>query len=154
MAKKHKIKKEKKWEPNANSRWLIALVIVILFVVFNIPGTRSLIIKAWHKLIPTPTPAPVKNINVSPATGLTVDQTVYVKQATEALAAKLKIKKDDIKVVSVKEKEWNDASLGCPEKGKLYTQSITSGYLIELSVGAETYIYHGGLNRVVSCGSY
>lgn len=151
MAKKHKIKKENKWELNDNTKWVIVLVIVIFFVVFNILGTRSLIIKAWNKLIPTPTPTPSQNINISPAAGLTTDQMVYVEQAIDALATKLKMKKDDIKVVSVKEKEWNDSSLGCPEKGKLYIQSITAGYLIELSVRSKTYIYHGGLNRVVSC---
>lgn len=149
--KKHKAKKENQWELNKNARWGIALAVAVLFIAFNILGTRSLIIKTWNKLLPTPTSTPLSSINISPAAGLTTDQAIYVKQAVEALAFKLKIKKEDIKVISVKEKEWNDSSLGCPEKGKLYIQSITSGYLIELSARSKTYIYHGGLNRVVSC---
>lgn len=151
MVRKHKTRKENKWELNDNVRWGIVLVIVILFIVFNILGTRSLIIKAWNKLLPTPTPTPFQNINISPATGLDTDQASYVKQAVEKLTTSLNLKREDVELVSVKQKEWADSSLGCPQKGKLYIQSITSGYEIELSAKGKKYIYHGGLNRVVSC---
>jgi len=30
---------------------------------------------------------------------------------------------------------WNDGSLGCPERGVMYTQEIIDGYWIELSAG-------------------
>lgn len=152
MAKKHKnIKKENKLEWNDNMRWGIALIVIFIFILFNILGTRSLILKAWNKLRPTPTPTPSPKVNISPAEGLSTDQANYVKLAIDTLSSKLKIKKDNIVVISVKDYQWNDSSLGCPQKGKLYIQAITPGYLIELSVAGKNYIYHGGLNRVVSC---
>lgn len=154
MAQKHKkaIKENGlTWDDNA--RWGIVLVIVAVFIIFNIFGTRSLILKAWNKLRPTPTPTPRQNIEISPAEGLSTDQANYVKLAIDTLSAKLRIKKEDISVVSVKDTQWNDSSLGCPEKGKLYIQAITPGYLIRLSAAGENYSYHGGLNRVVSCKS-
>lgn len=145
-------KKENKWGQNNNAKWGIILVVILVFVVFNVFGTRSLVTEyIWNRLRPTPTPTPFQIINISPAAGLDTDQTSYVKRAVENLAVKLNLKKENIELVSAKQKEWGDSSLGCPQKGKLYIQSITSGYEIELSAKGKKYIYHGGLNRVVSC---
>lgn len=151
MVKEHKVKKEKKLEVNDHAKWRIVLVAIGIFIVFNILGTRSLVIKVWHKLIPTPTPTPTKIINITPSVELNTDQANYVKLAIKALAAKLVQKKENIEVITVTKKEWGDSSLGCPEKGKLYLQVITQGYEIVLQYKGKKYIYNGGLNRVVSC---
>lgn len=151
MVEKHKVKKEKKLEVNDNAKWGIVLVAIGIFIVFNIFGTRSLVVKMWHKLIPTPTPTPTKVINITPSVELNTDQANYVKLAIEALAAKLKVKKENIEVVTVTKKEWGDSSLGCPEKNKLYLQVITQGYEIVLQYKGKKYIYNGGLNRIISC---
>ncbi len=108
-----------------------------------------LLIAGFYKL--RPASVPIQNINISPAAGLETDQSDYTKLAIEALTAKLKIKKEDISVQKVQATQWNDSSLGCPQKGKLYIQSITTGFVIELSAQGKKYIYNGGLNRVVSC---
>lgn len=151
MVKKPKVRKETNIELNTSTKWVIVLAVITLLIVLNILGTRNLIIKTWNKLRPTPTPTPSQKINISPAEGLNTDQASYAKLAEENLAVRLKIKKEDITLQSVKQKEWGDSSLGCPQKGKLYIQSITSGYEIALSAKGKKYIYHGGLNRVVSC---
>lgn len=152
MVKKRKNKKkEKDIKLNTNTKWIIILVVITVFVIFNVLGTRSLLKSVLSKLRPTPTPTPTKIVNISPPEGLNRDQAVYVKQAVEVLAAKLKIKTEDIKVVSVKAKQWNDSSLGCPQKGYMYIQSITEGYIIELLYQGKSYYYNAGLNRVVSC---
>lgn len=145
-------KKENRFKQAYDVKWGIVLVVVLVLVVFNVLGVRSLVTEyIWNRLRPTPTSTPSQKINISPATGLDTDQTSYVKQAVEQLAEKLNLKKEEIEVISVKQKEWGDSSLGCPQKGKLYIQSITSGYEIELLAKGKKYIYHGGLNRVVSC---
>ncbi len=151
MVKKHKDNKENIKELNTSTKWVIVLAVITLFIVLNILGTRNLIIRTWNKLRPTPTPTPSQKINISPAERLNTDQSSYAKLAVENLLARLKLKKDDISLLNVKQKEWGDSSLGCPQKGKLYIQSVTSGYEIELSAKGKKYIYHGGLNRVVSC---
>lgn len=58
------------------------------------------------------------------------------------LASKLEISEDDILIVSVKEVEWDDASLGCPEEGMMYATVITPGYLIVLEFAGKQYEYH------------
>lgn len=151
MGKKHKVKKEKKFEVNDNVKWGIVLVVIGIFVMFNIFGTKSLVVNMWHKLIPTPTPTPTKTVIMTPAIELNTDQANYVKLAIEALTVKLAQKKENIEVVTVTKKEWGDSSLGCPEKGKLYLQVITQGFEIVLQYKEKQYTYNGGLNRVVSC---
>jgi len=152
MVKKHKAEKENSLKRTDDAKWGILLVVILVFIIFNVLGVRSLVTQyIWNKFRPTPTSTPKQIINISPAAGLDTDQASYVKRAVENLAARLNLKKEDIELISVKQKEWGDSSLGCPQKGKLYIQSITSGYEITLSAKGKKYIYNGGLNRVVSC---
>jgi hypothetical protein len=37
---------------------------------------------------------------------------------------------------------WPNASLGCPQKGMVYADVLTPGYLIIVSVRDKTYEYH------------
>lgn len=69
------------------------------------------------------------------------------------LAQRLGIKIEEISVQSIVEKTWSDASLGCPEKGKLYAQVITPGYLIILETGGKTYDYRASTSWVHFCSS-
>ena len=44
-------------------------------------------------------------------------------------------------VVRAEAVEWSDGSLGCPEPGMLYTQAITPGYHVVISVDGVEYDY-------------
>lgn len=44
-------------------------------------------------------------------------------------------------VVTAEAVEWSDGSLGCPERGMLYTQVITPGYHVVISVDGVEYDY-------------
>jgi hypothetical protein len=57
------------------------------------------------------------------------------------LASRLGISEEEITVVSAEAKTWNDASLGCPEKGMMYAQVLTPGYRIILEVDGKQYDY-------------
>jgi hypothetical protein len=59
------------------------------------------------------------------------------------------VKEEAITVVSVKEVEWNNGSLGCPQKGVLYTQAIVPGYTIILSDGSKNYEYHTDKSKLI-----
>lgn len=75
-----------------------------------------------------------------------------VERAKEDLANRKGIDKEQITVVAVKEVNWPDTSMGCPEPGMMYAQVITPGHRIILSYAGQTYEYHsdqGG--RVVYC---
>ena len=52
------------------------------------------------------------------------------------------LKAEEITVVSAESREWRDGSLGCPQPGMMYTQAITSGYLIVLEVEGHQYEFH------------
>jgi hypothetical protein len=54
------------------------------------------------------------------------------------------LKADEVAVVSAESREWRDGSLGCPQPGMMYTQAITSGYLIVLEVEGHQYEFHTG----------
>jgi hypothetical protein len=63
--------------------------------------------------------------------------------------AKLNITKDQITVVSVTAKDWNDSSLGCPKAGQAYLTVITPGYQILLAAGGKQYDYRSGRSGAV-----
>jgi hypothetical protein len=69
------------------------------------------------------------------------------------LADKLGLAPDDVEATAIEPVEWPDASLGCPEPGKVYAQVITPGYRIVLEVNDRQYELHtdqsGGM--VVMC---
>jgi hypothetical protein len=43
--------------------------------------------------------------------------------------------------------DWNDSSLGCPEPGMSYLQTITPGYRLVLAADGERHHYHGARDR-------
>jgi len=77
----------------------------------------------------------------------------YIEMATSDLAKKLAIRKENITLKDVTQKDWSNTSLGCPKRDMLYAQVIVPGYVIVLDVSGTTYTYHAGSNRVVSCQS-
>jgi len=100
---------------------------------------------------PTPTPSPLPTLAILPYGAADLSETDYVNKAKEALADKLKIGVSEINLVNAEKREWSDTSLGCPEGGRFYSQVITPGYLIVLSVQGGSFTYHVGNGRVVSC---
>ena len=48
----------------------------------------------------------------------------------------------EVTVASVTPRDWPDASLGCPEEGRVYAQVITPGYVVVLQAQGAQYRYH------------
>jgi hypothetical protein len=67
--------------------------------------------------------------------------------AVADLAKRLRIDAADVKVVSVQEVTWPDASLGCPKPGMMYAQVLTEGSRIVLEANGKRYNYHSGRGR-------
>jgi len=74
-----------------------------------------------------------------------------VVQAREDLADRLSIGVEQITLEKVEAVEWPDASLGCPEPGKVYAQVVTPGYRIVLEAQGGSYEYHADLEQRVIC---
>lgn len=69
---------------------------------------------------------------------------ILITTATEDLARRLSIPISEIVLLDAQAVTWSDSSLGCPQPGMLYTDVLTSGYLILLSVNNKNYEYHTG----------
>ena len=64
-----------------------------------------------------------------------------VERAKRDLASRLGINEADVKVDSVKEKDFPDMSLGAPADGEMAAQMISTGWAIKLSAGGKGYEY-------------
>jgi hypothetical protein len=65
-----------------------------------------------------------------------------LQRARDDLASRLNVDSGEISVIGAEAVDWSDASLGCPEPGKVYAQVITPGYRIVLEARGQRYEYH------------
>lgn len=72
-----------------------------------------------------------------------------VQKAKTDLVQRIDCCYDQIDVKSIEPVSFPDASLGVPEPGKSYAQIITPGYVIELVVADNIYVFHASQDRVV-----
>jgi hypothetical protein len=84
----------------------------------------------------------------TPSSGMTL----LIEKAKEDLAQRLSIERAQISLVEAREVVWPDSSLGCPQPGTVYTQVLTSGFLIHLEADGKIYEYHADFNeQVILC---
>jgi hypothetical protein len=58
----------------------------------------------------------------------------------------------DLKVVDAQPVTWSDGSLGCPEEGMLYSQSLVPGYRVRVAASGHVLDYHAGRDgRLLLC---
>lgn len=86
-------------------------------------------------------PAETKTVEATPVVVTGGEKEDMIAKVKADLASRLGVSEGEITVVSVEAKTWNDASLGCPEKGMMYAQVITPGYRIILEVDGKQYDY-------------
>jgi hypothetical protein len=89
---------------------------------------------------------------VQPAPGNPDPKSKLEKQTKQDLAQRLEVDFDDIRIVSLEFVEWSDGSLGCPDRGMMYIQVITPGYIAILESNGEQFEYHTDTNRnIILC---
>jgi len=72
----------------------------------------------------------------------TPDPAVPVQAAREALAARLGVGVDAVRVVAVERVDWPDGCLGAADPGEACILMITPGYRVTLAVQGVEYVYH------------
>lgn len=84
----------------------------------------------------------------TPTTGVPVEPTDLqtAADAILALAARLGVSTDGIRVVSEENVTWPDGSIGCPQPGMSYTQALVDGRRVILVHDGVEYHYHGAQN--------
>ncbi len=134
-----------------DSKWLILGLVLLLIISIK---AVSVFLGLNIKTTPTPVPTPTSTVKkILPPDAESLPRQIYLDMAIADLVNKLQINKQVIKTIQVEARSFNDTSLGCPEKGKMYPQVITPGFVITLSAMGKTYTYHAGLDRVVNCSS-
>lgn len=69
------------------------------------------------------------------------DKNKAVQRAKADLAERLNVSENEIKEISVSEKDFPDMSLGTPVEDEMSAQMISSGWQINLETGGESYEY-------------
>ena len=59
-------------------------------------------------------------------------------------AVRTGLKRTELEILSAEAVTWSDGSLGCPQPGMMYTQTLVPGFRIRVRAGAETLDYHAG----------
>lgn len=100
--------------------------------------------------IPTQ-PAPATSLPDSPTQGDTTPMNPslptmqnLVDKAKEDLIQRFSISASQISLVEARDVVWPNSSLGCPEKGMVYAEVLTPGYLVVLESSGNTFEYHAG----------
>jgi hypothetical protein len=59
---------------------------------------------------------------------------------------------EQVTVASAEKVTWTDGALGCPQPGRMYTQSLVPGYRVFIRAGDRTLLYHTSeTDQVVHC---
>jgi len=82
---------------------------------------------------------------------LTDTERDIARLAIDALAADLKIGKDEILVDTIRAVDWPDSSIGCPQPGRAYLQVITPGHKITVRARGQIYVIHEAKNHAFVC---
>jgi len=69
--------------------------------------------------------------------------------AMKDLAGRLSIPVEQLQLIRQESVDWQDTSLGYPEKGMMYAQVITPGFRIILKAHDKLYEYHSDYKHVV-----
>ena len=74
-----------------------------------------------------------------------------VLAATNLVSATLGVPTGELRVVSVTETIWRDSSLGCAERGHVYTPAIIGGFTVTLQGDSRRYEVHTAGGQAVVC---
>lgn len=88
----------------------------------------------------SPSPSPSDGTPEVPGEATDADEVVAA--AVADLAEREGADAGEITVASDEAVEWRSGALGCPEAGQMYTQALTPGRRIILTVGGEEFAYH------------
>jgi hypothetical protein len=81
------------------------------------------------------------------------EQDEAIALARKTAAERLSIAADQFRVVLVSPAQWRDSSLGCPQRGQVYAQVLTSGFKITLRESDREHTVHVAGGRALLCGT-
>ncbi len=104
------------------------------------------------------TPVAAATLPVPPAnlTGEALIDQDPVAESLTLIAERLVAKQTNlpsslVKIVDVRTMVWTDSTLNCPQAGSQAVPTQTDGYRILLSAGAQEFLFHTDVDRVLPC---
>ncbi len=125
---------------------MIARLALIVTIVSLLIGCGAAQPAATVPSAPLPLPTPTPDVVIVPTQPPHPPDTLpqgLIDQAVADLAQRLGIAPSQITVLVAERLTWPDGSLGCPQKGMLYTQALVEGFRILLVAHGVEYAYHG-----------
>ena len=108
------------------------------------PGTASL--SATPSATSPTSPAPTASASPSGGTDATLPDDLRTRPAVAAAIAdtaeRQKVDPAQVVIAAWSPVTWNNGSLGCPRKGRSYTQSLVDGELLLLRTDTGIFQYH------------
>ncbi len=95
--------------------------------------------------------APARTASPRPSVSISSEAQQAIAQARADAASRTGVEADSWRAVEVTARQWPDAGLGCPERGKPYARVLTPGSLTTLEAGSRRLVYHSGAGRAVYC---
>lgn len=95
--------------------------------------------------------APQEPQPARPPLDVTAERLQAVARARRQLSVELNIEPGDIDVESAKPATWPNSALGCPEKGRMYAQVVTDGWVVRLKAKRDVHEVHVSGRRAVIC---
>ncbi|MCX7706544.1 MAG: hypothetical protein N2204_00860, partial [Anaerolineae bacterium] len=117
---------------------IVLLLIAAVLLGACAPGTPVSPV-ATPALSTTLSPLRVEPTRIVRSTSTPAGYPAPVVAAIKTLAERLGVSVADVTVTAWEPVDWPDASLGCPEPGKMYAQVITPGYQVMLQVRGEIH---------------
>jgi len=87
----------------------------------------------------TASPTPSSSIDVAPPD---LRARPAVAAAITDTATREEVAPAEVVIAAWSPVTWDDGSIGCPQKGKSYTQALVEGELLMLRVGTRLFQYH------------
>lgn len=88
------------------------------------------------------------------STGQQMDEDEAIELAKNALREAMALEASALAEMDVEQATamtWPDGSIGCPQKGRVYTQALVPGYLVKLRFNDDVYPMHVGHGRAILC---
>jgi hypothetical protein len=135
----------------------IALRAAILSVALSVPA----LVHATDTPRPMPVAPPARipdpiSASTEPS-GATVPSASVPREVRRAVVAdaakRFKVAESAVVLGATEQVTWSDGSLGCPQRGQMYTQNLVAGYRIVAITNEGRMVYHtDSKGYVVVCG--
>jgi hypothetical protein len=134
--KRHEIR----WMNLALVAWLAAACAPVASVV---PTPSASVPAPTVSASPSQTPRPTRALVLVPSVTPAAEEVPakVIAQLKDDLQSRLGGLPEDLQVARSEAVVWNDGSLGCPQPGVMYTQSLVAGYWVVFESGQARYDY-------------